>query len=373
MKILALTRYARLGSSSRVRFYQYLPLLKENGINVTVHPLLDDGYLRGLYSGTARQVRSRMGSYLKRWTELRERQDYDLIWIQNEAFPWLPKPIESMLRGADKPWMVDYDDAWFHRYALNHKPLVRRLLGKKIDGLISRADGVVVGSRYLYNYARGLRPGGVFYLPSTVDVHRYGIKEKQSGPFTIGWIGNPQTASYIQPIKDLLQRFCKRTGGRVILVGAGRFDPGSHGRVHPWKESTEVAEIQSFDVGIMPLPDTPWERGKCGYKLIQYMACGKPVIASPVGQNTTIVEHGVDGFLSKSDDQWEESLSHLSENPRLAREMGMAGRRKVERGFSLDSSVPELIKAFFQCSGKPISHSNGKRPFGRIAKQGELP
>ena len=117
----------------------------------------------------------------------------------------------------------------------------------------------------------------------------------------------------------------------------------------PWTEAAEVAAIAEFDVGIMPLADEPWERGKCGYKLIQYMACGLPVVASPVGVNRQIVEHGVNGFLAETPTQWDEALRTLLADPALRQRMGQAGRQKVERQFSLQVTGPKV--GCLACSG----------------------
>lgn len=111
-----------------------------------------------------------------------------------------------------------------------------------------------------------------------------------------------------------------------------------------WSEMNEVSDIQAFDVGIMPLADTPWEQGKCGYKLIQYMACGIPVVASAIGANREIVSHGVDGFLATTHAEWSGYLKQLLENPDLRREMGLRGREKVERKYSVQARLPELIR-----------------------------
>jgi glycosyltransferase involved in cell wall biosynthesis len=142
-----------------------------------------------------------------------------------------------------------------------------------------------------------------------------------------------------------LEEVTKRTGARLILVGAGDQELllGIEKDVLPWSEDSEVAHIQSFDVGIMPLPDGPFEQGKCGYKLIQYMACGLPVIASPVGVNTRIVEQGKTGFLASSYEDWVEDLVTLSKDTLLRIALGRAGRTKVEQEYSLQITAPQLL------------------------------
>jgi glycosyltransferase involved in cell wall biosynthesis len=129
------------------------------------------------------------------------------------------------------------------------------------------------------------------------------------------------------------------------LIGSGNvIFPDVRVEILPWSEETEVALLQTCDVGIMPLPDEPWTRGKCGFKMIQYMACGLPVVASPVGVNKEIVEHGVNGFLAVTNDEWLTALSTLRDNPELRRKMGAAGRRKVEEKYCLQVTAPQYVK-----------------------------
>ena len=128
------------------------------------------------------------------------------------------------------------------------------------------------------------------------------------------------------------------------VVGSGQIDlDGVPMSIIPWSEETEVDHIQDFDIGIMPLPDSQWEQGKCGYKLIQYMACGKPVVASPVGANRKIVEHGVNGFLAGSTEEWLEALTVLRDNSDLRKKMGTAGRKKVEKRYCIQVTARRLL------------------------------
>ncbi len=183
-------------------------------------------------------------------------------------------------------------------------------------------------------------------LPTVVDVERYrpGLREKAADGFTIGWIGSPSTAQYVTEIQTALHRFFEGHGGRMVMVGSGFVAlSGVPLEVHSWSEARELEELTDFDVGIMPLPDTPWTRGKCGFKLVQYMAMGLPVVASPVGVNATLVEHGVDGFLASSSADWLNALVTLAEDRSLRTTMGDSGRMKVERQYSLQSTAPRLV------------------------------
>jgi glycosyltransferase involved in cell wall biosynthesis len=346
MQVLALTRYSSLGSSSRIRFYQYIPYLAACGVKLQVAPLLNDDYVRNLYAGKRPSSSSVFRAYVTRIIKLANSRSFDLLWIEKEVFPWLPPLAESVITGLGIPYVVDYDDAVFHRYDLHDNPFVRALLGGSIDTIMRCATTVVVGNDYLAERARQAKAHKIEYLPSVVDINRYSVHEKTTGQFRIGWIGSPLNAPYVGLIRDALDEVSKQIGARLVLVGAGDQDPlpGMEKDVIPWSEDSEVAHIQSFDVGIMPLPDGPFEQGKCGYKLIQYMACGLPVIASPVGVNTRIVEQGKTGFLASSNADWVQALVMLSKDAGMRSDLGKAGRKKVEQEYSLQVAAPRLLK-----------------------------
>jgi len=346
MQVLALTRYGSLGSSSRVRFYQYLPSLAASGLEIRVAPLLGNDYVRNLYSGKRQPVFPVLLAYIRRVASLLAGRHFDLLWVEKELFPWIPYRVESLLLGRRIPCVVDYDDAVFHRYDRHKSPLVRALLGKKIDTLMRRAKTVVAGNQYLADRASSAGATKIEYLPSVVDTDRYTTRQKTAEQFRIGWIGSPVTAPFLGLIRDALEETARKTGARLVLVGAGDRDPlpGVGKELHPWSEDSEVAHIQSFNVGIMPLPDRTFEQGKCGYKLIQYMACGLPVIASPVGANKRIVEQGTTGFLASNTTEWVEALVKLYKDADMRAALGKAGRRKVEREYCLQVTAPRLVK-----------------------------
>ena len=353
MRVLLLSRYGPLGASSRVRFYQFLPHLEAAGIDVTVSPLLNDRYTAGLYAGDRRQWTDIAALYIRRITALLRARRFDLLWVEGELFPWLPAWGESLLRMAGIPYVVDYDDALFHRYDLHSAGTVRRILGQKIDSVMRTATAVAAGNEYLA--ARASRAGArqVEIIPTVVDTARYQqARPRDAGPFTIGWIGTPVTAPYLESVRGALKEVCADGGARIVLVGAADTSlAGLPVEVHPWSEASEVPEIQGFDVGIMPLPDGPWERGKCGYKLIQYMACARPVVASPVGVNTSIVEPGVNGFLAGNSAEWTRALQLLKNDPAQGARMGAQGRARVIDEFSVQQLAPRLVTLLRNAAG----------------------
>jgi len=353
MNCLLLSRYGRLAASSRMRFYQYLPFLASQRIHVEVAALLDDDYTRNLNSGNSTDWLAVLGSYVKRLGSLARSGRFDLVWVESEVFPWLPDWGELWLSWKRIPYVVDYDDAAFHRYDLHALSPVRWLLGEKIDQVMKRAALVVAGNSYLANRARLAGSARIEILPTVVDLQRYPPPiPHQDGNFVIGWIGSQSTTRYLKLLKGVLRQATSWEGTSLRLVGAGKLNlPDVAAEVMDWSESSEIQAIHSFSVGIMPLEDDPWARGKCGYKLIQYMACGLPVVASPVGVNREIVEHGLHGYLAVNDAEWLTALSRFRNQPQLCEEFGRVGRKRVERDYSLEVTAPRLAELLKSAAG----------------------
>jgi glycosyltransferase involved in cell wall biosynthesis len=347
VNVLLLSRYGRLGASSRVRYYQFLPQLEASGIQTTVSALLDDLYLQRLYSGQRFGWTRILFSYARRIRALLSVRRYDIVWIEKELLPWMPALGERLLYSLRIPYVVDYDDAVFHSYDLHPRSIVRAALGTKIDEVMRSSALVTAGNDYLADRARSAGARRVEVVPTVVDTDVYRPGSQRSGPVTIGWIGSPSTAKYLRTVAGALAEVCRDGAARVVVVGAP--DPGLGSvplEVRAWAEHREVSDIQSFDIGIMPLEDGPWERGKCGYKLIQYMACGLPVVGSPVGVNRSIVRHGTNGFLASSPEEWVRFLSQLRDDAKLRSRMGQHGRADVEAGYSVRSVGPRLLDYF---------------------------
>jgi len=349
MKILLLSRYGSLGASSRVRFLQYLPYFQSQGAEVTVKPLLSDTYLKALYNGGSRW-REVLKGYAIRVLVLLTTRQYDVVIIEKELFPFMPAIAERFLNLIGVPCVVDYDDALFHRYDCHPNPWVRRLLGKKIDSVMRHAECVTAGNQYLADRAHKAGAKKVEIIPTVVDTDKYQIKPRRTKDvLTVGWIGIPQTSKYLEPLLPVFESLKQEFAVRFVAVGANPEDfKGTPVEAWQWSEDSETKSVQQFDIGIMPLVDSPWERGKCGYKLIQYMACGVPVVASPVGVNCEIVKEGKNGRLADTEEQWRQALSEMLKfgQYRLD-EMGRLGRKMVVERYSLKSQGPRLVKAIF--------------------------
>lgn len=348
MKILALPRYGRLGASSRLRTYQYLPLLREAGMQIDVAPLLDNDYVGRMYAGRGR-VSVVLKGYADRISRLVSSKDYDLVWTEKELLPWVPSFIERAMRPGTR-LVVDYDDALFHRYDQHANALVRRMFGEKIERVMRGADLVLAGNDYLADRAKAAGASEVEWLPTVVDLIRYAPHSQsravadESSPMVVGWIGSPSTAGYLKDASAPLAELADLGLIRCVAIGASPGQVvGTPFQAQPWQEDTEVDMLSQLDVGIMPLKDALWERGKCGYKLIQYMACGLPVVASPVGVNTTIVRQGVEGYLARDASEWKDAIVALARDPERRISMGKRGRRRVEETYSLQAQAPRLI------------------------------
>ncbi|MDI1293870.1 MAG: glycosyltransferase family 4 protein [Methylobacter sp.] len=359
MRVLALSRYGRLGASSRMRIYQYVPILQTMGIDVEVSPLLSDDYIRRLYAKQATNWLDVSRDYWMQAVKLLQAKNFDLLWIEKELFPNLPAWFEQALCSLGIPYVVDYDDAIFHNYDQN-PGLAKRFLTDKIDKVMRNAALVVGGNAYLAERARSAGAHHVELLPTVIDLDRYQVVSPiVRDRLVIGWMGSPSTAKYLDLVVPALKVLATEFPLQLRVIGAQFAGSGLDVDCRLWSEESEVSEIQGFDIGIMPLIDSPWERGKCGYKLIQYMACGKPVIASPVGVNQEIVEDDVNGYLASTVDDWVYAFRALFVNAKKRADMGVQGRRFVEERYCLQVTAPRLAQLFTNTQHKAPSFRAG--------------
>ncbi len=348
MRVLALTRYGDLGASSRVRLGQFLPALAAAGIAVEVSPLLGDGYIRRLYRGAGRGGLATAQAYLRRARRLAAGPQPDLIWLEKEVLPYLPAWAERALLGR-APYVVDYDDATFHVYDRHPSRLVRAALGHKIDRLMRRAAVVVAGNAYLADRAQRAGAVRVEVLPSVVDLDHYATAPSAPDAHArprIGWIGSPGSEILLSVVAPALAAVTASGDADVVLIGTSAAAlPGVPHERRTWTEATEVADLARLDIGIMPVSDEPFTRGKCGYKLVQYGAAWLPSVASPVGVNTEIVRDGETGFFATTPAEWEHALRRLAADPGLRASMGSVARARIERDFTVRAVAPRLIAA----------------------------
>lgn len=351
MKVLVLSKYSRKGASSRFRMFQFFPGLQERGFELSVEPLLNDDYLTRLYSNRGRGF-SVLKAYIQRIWILFFRKDIDVVWLEKEMFPWVPWFVEKwFFKMLNAPVIVDYDDAVFHQYDQHRFSLVRKLLGRKCDYVMKASAMMVGGNDYLNDRARNAGSQNIQKVPTVVSGQTFFPAEQDNKVPVIGWIGSMSTAVYLEKLRPVLARLSQRHSFRFRIVGAKVNWSDVPVECVPWRESEEVSLIQSFDIGVMPLLDSPWERGKCGFKLVQYMACGKAVVADPVGVNPEIVEDRKSGFLISGEMDWFTALEKLLLDKELRTTMGMHGRDRFLQRYSLERWEKDLAQMFQKVVG----------------------
>jgi glycosyltransferase involved in cell wall biosynthesis len=344
IRVLALSLYGPQAASHRVRLSQFEPGLAAAGIELQIQSLLDDAYLQRSFSGGRPSLRGLFAAYGRRLQALLHLDRFDLAIVHCELLPFLPGWLERHLLHI--PFTYDCDDAFFLKYRSGRLRVLQPLLGTKADRLMAAAVAITAGNAGLATYARRCN-SSVAVLPSVVDTDQFrpavpAPDEDSSKPFTVGWIGSPSTAPYLQLLMKPLQQLARERSVRLVVVGGpAPAIAGVEVIEQPWSLEHEVPLIQQFDVGVMPLPDTPWARGKCAYKLIQCMACGIPVVASRVGANVEVVSPEC-GLLADSSEQWLAAFRRLAADPSLRQCMGRAARQWVEQHYSLRSALPVL-------------------------------
>lgn len=344
ISVLGLSLYGHQAASHRVRLSQFQPGLEAAGIDLRIHSLLDDAYLQRSFSGGRPSLRGLLAAYGRRIQALCQADRFDLAIVHCELLPFLPGWLERQL--LQIPFIYDCDDAFFLKYRSGRLRLLQPLLGAKADRLMAAAMAVTAGNAGLSAYASRFN-SSVSVLPSVVDTDHFRPADRSravcSGqPFTVGWIGSPSTAPYLQLLIDPIQQLARERSVRLLVVGGSApVIAGVEVIEQSWSLEQEVSLIQQFDVGVMPLPDTPWSRGKCAYKLIQCMACGISVVASRVGTNIDAVPPGC-GLLADSSQQWLTAFRQLAADPAGRLRLGAAAHQWVEHRYSLRSALPVL-------------------------------
>jgi glycosyltransferase involved in cell wall biosynthesis len=317
-----------------------------------VSSLFNDKYLTKIYAGEKPKSEI-IKAYLKRFFSLFKALNYDCVIIEYELFPYIPSAFERLLSIFGIKYIVDYDDAVFHNYDKHPNFFVRKFLGRKIDKVMKYSSCVIAGNTYLADRAKKTGAKKIENIPTIIDQTRY-IQKKDfsSNKLKIGWIGSPSTFKYLKSVTSILENFGHNKNIEIHVVGSKeRLDLKNVKEIYyEWQENTEVDTILNFDVGIMPLKDTPWAKGKCSYKLIQYMACGLPVIASPVGMNKQVIDHGKNGFLAKTEEDWIDAFGALYRNSELQKKLGEQGLKKVDEIYNLEIQTQKLIKIITEVS-----------------------
>jgi glycosyltransferase involved in cell wall biosynthesis len=355
IRVLALSPIPEEGAGCRFRIAQFIPYLKSVGVDVTLRSLFTADFFRLVYKPGhyLRKAVTFAGLSIKRLDSLRDASQFDLILIYREIFPIGPALIERLLGMRRRPPLVfDFDDAIFLPSVSDANRLIGALKHpRKVSTIIRVSDHVIAGNDYLADYARQFNDA-VTVIPTCVDTTKFvpsaelfsGNGSNASRELVVGWIGSPTTASYVRRLEKVLRRVRDRCPFLLRVSGTGEpFDiSGISTENAAWTLDREVQLFNTCDVGVYPLFDDEWSKGKCGFKAIEFMACGVPVVAAAVGVNREIIQDGVNGFLASTEDEWVEKLARLLADRDLRRRFAEAGRRTVEEGYSLRVHAPTL-------------------------------
>lgn len=354
MRVLFLSLQAHGRSpSQRYRVECFEPALRAAGIDLEERPVLTADDLGSFYGRTSISEKARIGvrALARRALSLRPRlrSRPDVVLVQREAF-FLFNEWSEWLASLQAPVVYDFDDAiWINAVSEANRRFAFLKNVSKIPRIVSLAHTVIAGNDYLADWARRYSPN-VHVVPTCVDTTQWAPSPKPrepGAPVIIGWSGSPSTITHYRTIETALLRIKQRFGDRVRLrvMGAPSYRNDALGVVgEPWSEAGEIPFLQSMDIGLMPLPDDEWTRGKCGLKGLTSMASGAATVMSPVGVNPTIIGHNVDGLLASTEDEWVSGLSGLVEDAQLRLRLGAAGRARVIERYSVQRWAPELIR-----------------------------
>ncbi len=362
MQVLFVTQYGPRAASSRTRVFNYLTFLREQGVECHVLTVLPDDLIDGSHVVATHQPLRKILYYVRAaWRTVAcglrtawRATGVDVLFVQKVIFP---APVRWWLRRLPTPMVYDFDDAIFTTEIRSGHWLARWKEARNARGLpamLRLAQHAVVENDYTADVARRFCP--VLTITGPIDTERFiaaaAIPRVAPEGVVLAWIGSGSTVAYLDRIREPLRRLSTRfTGLRLLVIGAQWSAPGIVIECRGWSLAREAADLAACDIGIMPVPDDPWTRGKGGYKLLQYMAAALPVVTDPVGINAEIVANGESGILAAGDHDWEPSLVRLIEDGEMRRRFGAAGQERVVSRYSQNAQQSQLLDLLRQMAG----------------------
>ena len=375
--MLALSPVPEEGAGCRFRVAQYVPALESAGVRVTISPFFTTEFFRLVYRrGHALQKSLLFAERaIDRLRTVMARARYDVIFIYREALPIGPAIVESLFARADSIALIyDFDDAvYLPNTSEANRAIAALKWPRKVKTIVRRSDCVIAGNEYLAAWARTYSDA-VRVIPTCVDTdkfvpradaHARGVRlQPDTNVPTIGWIGTPTTVPYLLSLQSIFQDIARTHPFVLRICGAGAdvHMPGVKVDNVPWALDAEVSLFNTCDIGVYPLSDDEWARGKCGFKAIQFMACGVPVVAAPVGVNREILRDGVNGLLATSPGEWVEKLGRLLASAPLRATLGAAGRATIEAEYSLKVNAPKVVAAVHDAVERARRRAAGAAP-----------
>ena len=348
-----------IAPGQRFRYEQYLSLLKENGYHLSIFPFLSVATNNILYKkgNFGKKTIGVLAGFIRRILYLPLHLQADFIFIFREATPLGPPFIEWILAKVFRKKIIyDFDDAiWLPNTSNENKIISWLKWHSKVKSICRWSYKVSCGNEYLCAFAKSYS-SSVVLNPTTIetdDLHnplknKSKLEKSQSEKITIGWTGSHSTIKYLSLVEKVIQRLEKKISNLEFIVIADTKPLLNISSLHfiPWSKENEVESLLKIDIGIMPLTDDLWAKGKCGFKALQYMALQIPVVASPVGINNKIIDPGINGFFASSEQEWIISLTKLLQDAQLRYTMGKQGREKILKGYSVNSNTQNFLRLF---------------------------
>lgn len=330
MKVLFLIQ-GREVAASRYRVLQYIPYLNSQGVEATV-------------SHYPRSIKENIQFF-------RDLPQYDIVFLQRKRFN---QPRLNWLRRRARRIVYDFDDSVMYRNSKAKDP-VSQTRKRRFTRMIKASDFVIAGNEFLRDQVLPINPN-VEVIPTSIDQERYESKDYSvpKDRLTIGWIGDHGSIHYLEKMRPIFERLGERYSQCELKIVCDIFFDCERIPIvkKQWKSDEEVKDLQSFDIGLMPLVDDPWSWGKCGLKIVQYQGVGLPVVCTPVGVNRDLIEDGVTGFWAKTPEEWEEKISILMEDAQLRETLGKEGRKRVLEKYTIQSCAPRLVSIFKRVAGE---------------------
>lgn len=339
--------------SQRYRFEQYFSFLRANGYSCELSYIIDEE-ADAIFYAPGKFVRKSiitLNSIVQRFSDIKKARGADIVFVQREAFMTGSAFFEKQFKKTGAKLVFDFDDSiWLLDTSEANKRWEWLKSEKKTGKLIALADLVFAGNDYLADYASRFSEH-VMVIPTTIDTQLFqrNTPYVESEKVCIGWSGSITTVKHFDMAVPVLKRIKEKYGERVefkIMGDRRHVCEDLQLKAIPWSVDAEVSVLSSFDIGIMPLPDDEWVKGKCGLKGLSYMALEIPTIMSAVGVNPSIIQDGQNGYLAAGEEEWFEKLSALIDSFELRKRMGAAGRQTVEQRYSVESQKMNYLDSF---------------------------
>lgn len=355
MRVLVLAPYPLdRAPSQRFRWEQYVEPLAARDIRLEPSPFLDDAGMDVIHVPGAWREKTLLllRGAGRRLRDARNARKYDLVLVHRESFPVGPGWVEWLLRQMGVPYAFDFDDAIYLPAASEANRRLAWLKGAaKTKRIVRGSSMVVAGNPHLAAWARKYAQS-VSVVPTTIDTDQYQVLERSASQVVcVGWSGSPTTIVHLRLLESVLRTLQRERGIRIRVIGDASYRiDGVEVESLDWRAASEVADLSRVDIGVMPMPDDDWSRGKCGLKALQYMGLGIPTVLSPVGVNHEIAADGA-AILASTEDEWLAALRALIEDEELRKRVGDAGRARVQQRYSVATVAPQWERALREAAG----------------------